>query len=143
MENVPDPFQSEISLHSKFKSGILPQSRINCPNQSKFQHTLQFLNFIIPTSTSDLIGNKEVRVYFWRKAGKALKTSRKTGKNTENLAGNREMPFWSHGKLKKISGKPEKAYFSCRKLETDPLFPALNKVSITWYVPCWKAASVI
>ena len=35
----------------------------------------------------------EDRVYFWRKAGKALKKSRKTEKNVEHVAGNRKMPF--------------------------------------------------
>ena len=67
--------------------------------------------------------NIEDRVYFWRKA---LKKSRKTGKNTENVAGNRKTPFWSHGKMKKICIKPEKAYFLCGKPETDPLFLTLN-----------------
>ncbi len=51
---------------------------------------------------------------------KSSKKSWKTGKNTENVAGNWTMPFRSHGKLKKICGKPEKAYFSCRKPETVP-----------------------
>ncbi len=32
-------------------------------------------------------------IYFWRKAGKALKKSWKTGKNTGNVAGNRKTLF--------------------------------------------------
>ncbi len=45
--------------------------------------------------------------YFWRKAGKALKKSQKTGNAAEicgkpetNLPGNRKMPCFSHGKIK-------------------------------------------
>ena len=62
----------------------------------------------------------EDQVYFWRKGRKALKKSWKTGNNTEHVAWNRKMPFWSHGKLKKIYGKPEKAYFFCGMPETNP-----------------------
>ena len=62
-----------------------------------------------------------MKITLREEARKAL-TKRKTGKNTENVAGNQKTPFWSHRKLEKICGKPEKAYFFCRKPETDPLF---------------------
>ncbi len=49
--------------------------------------------------------------------------SRKSTKKvseTDNVAGNQLMPFWSNGKMKKFCGKLEKAYFFCGKPETDP-----------------------
>ncbi len=57
-----------------------------------------------------------------RKSTKKVPENRK---NTENVAGNRKIPFWSYGKMKKILQKARKGIFFCRKLETDPLFPAL------------------
>ena len=65
----------------------------------------------------------EDRVYFWRKAGKALKKSRKTGKNTENVAGNRKTPMWSHGKLKKNLRKAGKSIFYLQKAGNKPPIP--------------------
>ena len=61
-----------------------------------------------------------MRVYFWQKAAKALKKSRKTGKNTENVAGNQKTPFWSHGKLKKNLQKGGKGIFFMRKAGNRP-----------------------
>ena len=63
--------------------------------------------------------SKEDRVYFWRKAGKALnkkvpenrKKYRKFGRKPENT----------------ILRKAGKAYFICGKPETDPLFLASVK----------------
>ena len=65
----------------------------------------------------------EDRVYFWWKAGKALKKSWKTGKNTENVVGNRKMQFWSSGKLKKNLRKAGKSIFLLRKSGNEPLIP--------------------
>ena len=51
---------------------------------------------------------------------KSTKKVPDTGKNTENLAKNRKMPFWSHGKLKKNLRKAEKSIFFLRKAGNTP-----------------------
>ncbi len=95
---------------------------------------------------------KEDRVYFWRKAGKALKKSEKTGKNTENVAGNQKTPFWSHGKMKKNLRKAGKSIFFLRKAGNRPPFPALIKRGLgngaqrtytTNPTKCFKSASKV
>ncbi len=66
-----------------------------------------------------------------RKAGKGLKKSQKTGKNTENVAGNREMPFWSHRKLKKKSAESWKKHiFSAESRKQTPYSQPSNMQSI-------------
>ena len=66
---------------------------------------------------------EEDRVYFWRKDRKALKKSRKTGKNTENVAGNWKTPFWSHVKLEKNQRKAGISVFFLRKGGNRPPIP--------------------
>ncbi len=68
------------------------------------------------------------QVYFWRKAGKALKRFWKTGKNTENMAGNRKTPFWSHGKVKINLRKAGKSIFLLRKAGNRPPIPGPQTV---------------
>ncbi len=59
-------------------------------------------------------------LYFWRKSRKALKSPGKPGKNTENLAGNQKMPFWSQGKLKKSAESREKHIFYAESQKQTP-----------------------
>ena len=56
--------------------------------------------------------HRKDQVYFWRKAGKALK-SRGKPKKIQN-----EYSKKYNGKLKKMCGKPKEAYFFCGKPET-------------------------
>ena len=76
---------------------------------------------------------------------KSTKKSQKTIKNIEDVAGNRKMPFWSHGKLEEtgnrcerggntFGGKPEKRYKSPGKPENS-FFVAENRKETRYYPP--------
>ncbi len=114
----------------------------NVPSQFYYNVSIQHtaINFCIGCNNEIASQHyEEDRVYFWRKAGKALKKIQK--KNTENVAGNRKMPFWSHGKLKKNLQKAGKSRFFCGKPETNPLFPALYEDSHSCFCPYSHAES--
>ena len=77
-----------------------------------------------PTVKFPTVGQfEEDQAYFWRKAGKALKSHGKPEKNTENVAGNWKMPFCSLGKLKKTLRKAGKSLFFLRKAGNRPPIP--------------------
>ena len=75
---------------------------------------------------------QEDRVYFWWKAVKALKSPGKPEKIQKIWVETGKRHFGVTERWKKICGKPEKAYFFCGKLETDPLFHTLKQWSLQY-----------
>ncbi len=70
---------------------------------------------------------QEDQVYFWRKAGKALKSPRKPEKVQKMWPDTAKCHFGVTERLKKFCRKPEKADFFGGKPETDPYsWPSYN-----------------